>query len=278
MPSGIICFFIMFLSCGGDDEPIDDVQDAPIVSIKITRENPVNEFVKEIGFQIVTDTAPETDLLVIISVRIRRAKSGENAALTGRHRVLIPKGKKNSQEFSTEIDIHGQGIVSIEELPMVSIVGEGVVIDQEDLQGWWELSGTLGGHKVPDDFQFPYYEVGEPAEVILYRPKDAKILSIDPPNGSLIQTSYWGRDKIIIINFDTPPLQPRIESRIDPLHCVNCSYGGTVYFNTISSTQFVVDVPGIIWNSEYILDIRWGLPEADTITSQSFSYTLIRQD
>ena len=65
--------------------------------------------------------------------------------------VLIPKFKATSEDFTNTI--YG-GAIEVVALPMVSIVGEGLVVNVEILRKGLP-SNTYEGHQIPTDFDFP---------------------------------------------------------------------------------------------------------------------------
>lgn len=117
----VACLF----GCGGDDikgngsvaDPTpDDDNQIPTVTIEELQ----NENARAAGkilWRLNTSPAPKTDLVVMGNFRHSRW-------------VIIPKSKNSSEEFS---DTLFNGKIQIDPLPMVSIVGKGLVVDLEKL-------------------------------------------------------------------------------------------------------------------------------------------------
>ena len=167
--------------------------------------------------------------------------------------------------------------VYIDPLPTVSIVGEGEVIDQESLEYHWNRY-TLDKQKIPEGFRFPVYDVGdipisdryeiERLQTLrLYQPGPAKIIRVDPPNGSLIidrisSDAYPHLKSEITVTFDTPPFCPIIQTQ----------YGDT----RAVGTTFTVAAP---WSgrqtSHLRFTVKWGM-WGDTVIgaagSETFEY------
>ena len=173
----IVCLF----SCGGDDagndgDSIADLKShVPTITIerlrseKVEREENFSEqlivdgsFVghrtthilkvgERISWRLKAFPAPKTDLVVSTI-----PKSKQNW-------IVIPKFQNHSEEFiSTVFD---DETIEIHPLPMVSIVGVGLVVDLEKLQK--DLPNeSRGGHRIPKDFDFPLYNVGDPSKIL----------------------------------------------------------------------------------------------------------------
>ena len=154
--------------CGGDDvedngsiadsAPDDDNQ-IPTITIKKLRSEKV-EIKKRIGEQrwkeigarvwwrLNADPAPKTDLPVM-------------GSFGGSRWIIIPKSRNSSEEFS---DILFNNRIQIDPLPTVSIVGKGLVVDLEKLQKGLPVE-SRGGHRIPEEFDFPLYKVAEPSHI-----------------------------------------------------------------------------------------------------------------
>lgn len=76
--------------------------------------------------------------------------------------VLVPKFKPTSEAFVNTIYA---GAIEIVALPMQSIVGEGLVVNVEKLRKGLPTD-TYGGHHIPQDFDFPFYDVGNPSQIL----------------------------------------------------------------------------------------------------------------
>ncbi|MDD9972577.1 MAG: hypothetical protein OXU27_01155 [Candidatus Poribacteria bacterium] len=151
-------------------------------------------------------------------------------------------------------------------------------IRKEALQEYWG-DYTLDEQRIPEGFRFPVYEVGDiPAsglyergdfqELYLYRPGSVKIISVDPPNGSLIvdqisEDTYPHLRSEITITFDTPPECPLIDGNtwlwtVDAL-------GGPITFTQPNP-----------WSGRHTpflrFTIMWGNSDYGTAGSQTFEY------
>lgn len=89
----------------------------------------------------------------------------------------------------------------------IDIVGEGIVIDQEELQDEYGGGGTEEGKRIPEDFVFSYYEVADSEPTLFFAPKPAKVISADPPNGSTLVGRFVN---VVEITFDNPPQCARL--------------------------------------------------------------------
>ena len=89
--------------------------------------------------------------------------------------VTLPKGKKESQEVVLPYK-YSQGYIAVivEPLPTVDILGEGVVINQKQMQRIWGGAYTQDKQQIPADFIFPYYEVAESRYTVLFLGDDLK--------------------------------------------------------------------------------------------------------
>lgn len=139
----------------------------------------------EVWWRLNADPAPKTDLAVWM----------EGIS----EWVIIPKSKNNSEVFNNTFHFNRE--ISIESLPIVSVVGRGRVVDLELLQK--DLPDeSLGGHRIPVDFDFPVYNVGDPSRILVEveLPPNAALISATPASGSLI-----ARNSVISVTFDNDP-------------------------------------------------------------------------
>ena len=200
LPLMLILGFL--LGCGGDgvedsSGSIATIPNAGSVSVitieKLgSKEGPIREddrgndvLGEEITWRLNANPAPRTDLVVIVRVPDSSYSSRE-------YRILIPTHSNRSTEFTSTSHSHS---IEILPLPTVSIVGKGVVVDLEELQGGLPAN-TLGGHRIPKDFPFPLYTVGQPKEIsceicrviedIDLGPPSATAVQLDPPSGMTI--------------------------------------------------------------------------------------------
>ena len=202
---------LMFFGCGGDEEDETVVvisNKTPVISVEKIRENPdpENEMYREVWFKFTADPAPRKEMLVSFYRVIYEYRVVTRAGCTfsdGDRWVNISKGEKESKEFSISVEVNGYCAVKINPIPTVDIVGEGEKVDMDELEKEWGTK-TFGGQRIPEDFQFPYYEVGENPELILYdAAEDVEIVSIDPPVDSIVETN-----QIFTITFSSPPFCP----------------------------------------------------------------------
>ena len=108
-----------------------------------------------ITWRLYADPAPVKDVVVHVSIPTSNNQSVDIG-------VLIPKFKPTSEEFTDTI--YG-GAIEIVALPMISIVGEGLVVNVGQLRAGLP-SNTYGGHQIPTDFDFPLYNVGNPSQIL----------------------------------------------------------------------------------------------------------------
>lgn len=289
-----ICLLeIALFGCG--NAPVGKVSDkAPVVSIKKLNEKQVDEFTREVSFKLVAKPPPKTELLVILDTDIY-VYDGSGAAtllgckfegIVGGNWALISKGAKESQDFSLRVDLNGIGSVGINPIPTISVVGvEGEVVDQKEMDDLISLSDrTLGGHRIPEDFEFPYYQVGKPSDLILYSPKASKIVSIEPPESTRPKAG-----SPIIITFDAPPKCPFHDIRKGDLYdflslrhlssddfTQRVTQDSSRFLKRLSPTTFAVRTPlGYrVDYANFILTIEWDQPQEDSWsrTKQSFLY------
>ncbi len=209
--------------CSEDGSEITDlIPKVPIVTIeKLRSEKVVDEdledhieFVgEEVRWRLNANPPPKTDLVVKIETS------------RGKKYIVIPKHQKISEEFSNItvfgfkyltkrefnsndrqrlLEDAGEDRIGIAPLPTISIVGEGTVVDVEELHLPEE---SLGEHIIPEDFDFPLYEIGDPSEIFLSRvykvdfsPPLAYFVFARPPSGSEIAI-----DSVITLEFDEEP-------------------------------------------------------------------------
>jgi hypothetical protein len=145
----------------------------------------------QIWWRLNASPAPKTDLAVRGSFR-------------SKNWVVIPKLSNHSEEFKDSV--FGRTKIEIHPLPIVSIVGKGVVIDLERLQKTLPAK-TRGNHIIPVDYDFPVYKVGEPSSILIFFP-DASFTGSIPADGSEL-----AHDGSLTINFDTKPLNVTINGK-----------------------------------------------------------------
>lgn len=183
-----------FLGCGGDDfrdndgsiadSELDNDDQIPTITLEKIKTEKL-EVGEKVWWRLKADPAPKTDLAV---------------AVYGGSWAIIPKSKNDSEVFSNTFFSDGE--IKIVPLPMVSIVGKGLVVDLELLQKYLP-DESLGGHRIPKDFDFPVYNVGKPAQIqveVAPRPPPASLLSTNPAPGSEIVPNA-----IITFTFSSDP-------------------------------------------------------------------------
>ena len=183
-----------FLGCGGDDfrgndgsvtdSELDNEDQIPTITIEKIKTEKLEEGEK-VWWRLKADPSPKTDLAVWIN---------------GRDWVIIPKSKNNSETLNNTF--HFSREIRIESLPVVSVVGKGLVVDLELLQR--DLPDeSLGGHRIPKDFDFPIYNVGDPSHILVEVKEllpTAWFISARPPSGSGIAPNAT-----IVTIFDSSP-------------------------------------------------------------------------
>ena len=141
-----------------DTEPSEEYR-VPTITIKKIKSEKIEERPttrgEKITWRLDADPAPLKDVVVHVSV-----PSADNQSVDVW--VLIPKFKPTSDEFTNTI--YG-GAIEVVSLPMLSIVGEGLVVNVEQLREGLPTD-TYGGHRIPKDFDFPLYNVGNPSQIL----------------------------------------------------------------------------------------------------------------
>ena len=196
----VACLF----GCGVDDvedngsvadPPQDEDNQIPTITIEKIRSEKVDRgivILERVWWRLNASPAPKTDLAVM-------------GSFGSSDWVIIPKSLNSSEEFSNTADD-----IQIRPLPMVSIVGKGVMVNLEKLQR--DLPArTRGGHIIPKDYDFPLYKVGEPSKLVvegeLHGLIEAEFQSSIPPdggelraNGTLLVTFRGGPPENVTIN------------------------------------------------------------------------------
>ena len=278
----IFFFAILFIGCQADVFKVSDK--APTISIKKIEERRGILDDIEITIQLVADRAPKTDLLVFLDVfAIDHLYIEKKRGVRGW--ATIPQGKKSSIVFSQYVSINSYGYASIEPIPTVSVVGKGEVINMDKLSNFWG-DKTLEDQLIPRGFQFPYYRVATPA-MKLYRPGIAKIISVDPPNGSEVD---WKSKELspdlkpeITIIFDNPPEHPEVRvdghrryfSHLWPVMPYSSGFkdnyeAGKVFSQSVEDSHFTGNL------EVYRFTVKWGHENVGTASQQEFEYKLKR--
>ena len=184
-----------FCGCGSDD--IGDTEGSitdsdlenggriPTITIEKIRTEEADGRI-EVWWRLNATPAPKTDLAVWMKGIYEW--------------VIIPKSKNNSEVFNNTFHFNRE--ISIESLPIVSVVGKGRVVDLELLQK--DLPDeSLGGHRIPADFDFPLYNVGDPSQILVEVEQlnpAAAFTSANPASGAEI-----ARNALITVTFDNDP-------------------------------------------------------------------------
>ena len=139
-------------------EPAEEYR-IPTITIKRSESEKVGQRPAAVGetitWRLYADPAPLKDVVVHVSIPTSNNQSVDIG-------VLIPKFKPTSEEFTNTI--YG-GAIEVVALPMLSIVGKGLVVNVEQLRAGLPTD-TYGGHQIPTDFDFPLYNVGNPSQIL----------------------------------------------------------------------------------------------------------------
>ena len=139
-------------------EPVEEYR-VPTITIKRLESEKIEERPRvrgeKITWRLHADLGPLEDVVVHVSI-----PSSNNQSVDVW--VMIPKFKPTSEEFTNTI--YG-GAIEVVALPMQSIVGKGLVVNVEELQKGLPTD-TYGGHRIPKDFDFPLYNVGNPSQIL----------------------------------------------------------------------------------------------------------------
>ena len=179
----VLLIFGCFCACGGDDvgdnegsiadSDLDDTDQIPTITIEKIQSEEGEGGSMEVSWRLNADPAPKTDLVVA----------------TGSDWVVIPKDKNHSEIFKQTF--WRDALLEIAPLPMVSIVGKGLVVDLETLQEYLPME-SRGGHRIPKDFNFPLYTVGDPSFISVEVKLRAHFISAAPAGGAIAPNgSIW---------------------------------------------------------------------------------------
>ena len=125
---------------------------------------------EKITWRLDADPAPITDVVVHVSIPTSNNQSVDVW-------IIIPKFKPYSEKFTNTIY---DGAIEVVALPMLSIVGKGLVVNVEQLRAGLPTD-TYGGHQIPTDFDFPLYNVGNPSQILC----DDCSAPVSPPQPTL---------------------------------------------------------------------------------------------
>ena len=167
---------------GATTEPTEDYR-IPTITIKRIESEKIEERPtvrgEKITWRLYADPAPLKDVVVHVSIPSANNQSVDIW-------VMIPKFKPTSEEFINTI--YG-GAIEVVVLPMLSIVGKGLVVNFEKLREGLPTD-TYGGHRIPKDFDFPLYHVGNPSQILCDDcsapvPPPQPVLPTNPPPSNL---------------------------------------------------------------------------------------------
>lgn len=183
---------LLCVGCSEDVEtPFDISEKAPVISIKaLSSEISFNDGEIHATFKLVADPAPQKDLVVLIDFYIGdfwtdyydASDSGCVGGKTSLKGVSIPKGKKESNAITYSEryiflfgDGHGERTslsVRVIPLPVIDVVGEGTVVDNDRLLSYFDGRKTYDGKHIPEAYMFPYYEPAQTDYTVIYRAED----------------------------------------------------------------------------------------------------------
>ena len=210
---------LLFVGCGADEDELFEISDkTPVVSIEkvsveINEDAPENEFPLKYAIKVVSDSKVKTDLLVKVAIGHRYFTDNGCDSDSTKEWLTIQKGQNESENITSKLRaeyLNGTIGATIVSLPLINIVGEGEVIDQDLLQTRYGGETTFSGQTIPEKFVFPAYKVKNPDSIIpLYQPKNAKIVDIEHPSGTQF---LWSSipDNTVTVTFDTPPECPEV--------------------------------------------------------------------
>ena len=150
------------------------------------------------------------------------------------------------------------GAIKIHPLPMISIDGEGLIVDSEQLQE--DLPDeSRGGHRIAEGVDFSLYKVGDPSDILCERcgeiidiiipeskfddvgPSSATTVNVTPPPGATIQLN-----QDIWFYFDEPVMEVTVNGGSTATSAV---FGSKVAFSWRISPALVEDL--------LVLNIEW---------------------
>ncbi len=171
--STIMLILCCFYGCGGDDGEDGSISDSGVqtediistITIEIVNSKEL-EVGKEVQWRLKAEPAPTTDLAILLD-------AGDW--------VIIPKSENYSKTFIFTFLRNSN--IRVEPLPVIFIVGEGSVLDLDELQKFLPTE-SIGGTTIPEHYDFTTYKVGEPSHISV-EVKRAAFLSATPADGHL---------------------------------------------------------------------------------------------
>ena len=130
----------------------------PVITIKKLSSEKINTpptSGEKITWNLQADIAPLVDTIIIVSI-----PTGNNQSID--QWIMIPKFKPTSERFTNTIY---EGAIEVLPLPMTVIAGEGETVNNTKLRQNMP-DETRTGVKVPSNFEFPMYTVGNPSQIL----------------------------------------------------------------------------------------------------------------
>ena len=150
----IMLILCCFYGCGGDDGEDGSISDSGVqtediistITIEIVNSKEL-EIGKEVQWRLKAEPAPTTDLAILLD-------AGDW--------VIIPKSENHSKTFIFTFLRNSE--IRVEPLPVIFIVGEGSVLDLDELQKFLPTE-SIGGTTISEHYDFTAYKVGEPSYI-----------------------------------------------------------------------------------------------------------------
>lgn len=280
-----ILIFLNLLGCGesifDDDEepaatePVEEYS-VPTITIKRLESEKIEEAPtvrgEKITWRLHASPAPVKDVVVHVSL-----PSANNQSVDVW--VMIPKFKSTSEEFTDTIYA---GAIEVFSLPILSIVGKGLVVNVEELQEGLPTD-TYGGHRIPKDFDFPSYDVGNPSQILCddcSAPVSSRqpALPADPPSSNLPSLPPVKEDV-------GPPLATDVRAFPEPGSTIPSSPQFVLTFNegvlAAKVNGIAATGSGLNWRVSPVLeegfrtlDIRWTNQDGSIGSKRVGSYTV----
>ena len=255
-----------FFGCGEDMEFDSEIyDDASVVSFEIVRNEPTQYAYARYFVRVVADKVQQTDLFVFTEIHETCPGDKSPTDTDDSGWVRISKGENRSDEHEIVIDLNKYAYVRIRPVPTYEAAGEGEVLDRVELKNWGTDRFSEFERYVPEVYTYIHYKVADLGEIELYRPGVAKIISVDPPSGKIVNT----RDEIKIM-FDKPPLCPYVTYSPDDEVGVVQGYGA-------GATSFVAwpRVPDDGNDYHLRITIAWGDAKQGNAGKQTLEYPVI---
>ncbi|RKU22965.1 hypothetical protein C6499_19210 [Candidatus Poribacteria bacterium] len=216
MALGSALVLLSLFGCGGDEEHesdsvLDEDNQIPTITIKEISREKVDEIAVhgeemwsqvKIKWRLSASSAPKTDLAVMVEIGVKANRHHLNIPDRPSW-VIIPKSQKHSETFSDTLAKKG---IIIHPLPVRSVVGEGLVPNVKNLP-----SKTRGGHYIPEDYDFPLYEVGKPSTLVV----EGELLGLTARfwNSTPGYRRVLRKNDVLVIIFTNPPKNVTINGK-----------------------------------------------------------------